>query len=248
VNLGLQDMVACVVGGTRGIGLATVDILAEEGCRVHACARDERRLNDLAHVRRQIAHPICWDRADVTNAESVRSWLGGVRSLHGRIDVLVHTVSAQSSDWSAGVQTDILSTVAVVDATLPLLSCSGHASIVLVASQAGSMAVPSYKAYSACKAALISFAAALAKELAPRAIRVNCVSPSEVLCPDGFWAARLEDDPALVARTLGRHPSGRFCSPDEVARVIAFLASPAASYVSGENLAIDFASREFVHF
>lgn len=248
MDLNLAGRRVLITGASRGIGRAIAETFAAEGAYVGLCARTAEPLAAIADQLRATGARVIAAPADVTDPDAVRNWVDTTAEAMGGLDTLVPTVSAQSRDWRTSVETDLLATVELVDHCVPWLEQSQAGSIVLITSQAGLLAVPSYKAYSAVKAALISYAGALARELAPRGIRINCVSPGEVLFDGGIWDRLRTQRPEKYTTTLNRNVTGRFCTPAEVARAVVFLASPAASYISGANVLVDGANREHIQF
>lgn len=249
MDLHLVGKKVILTGGTRGIGRSVAETLADEGCDLAICARSDDQVELAVESLRARGVTVVGGVLDVADHERVHDWVTNTAEQLGGVDILVSNVSAQSSEWRRSVELDILACVNVVEATLPHLVRAQHGgAIVAIASQAGLLAVPSYKPYSAVKAALISYMGALSRELAPHGIRVNSVSPGEIDFPGGFWDRMKDEDPELVSRTLAASATGRFGTPVEVARAVAFLASPAASYISGTNLLVDGASKDFVQF
>jgi 3-oxoacyl-[acyl-carrier protein] reductase len=246
MDLQLHGRLAVVMGATRGIGLATADVLAREGCEVELAARDPRALADACRLVGRHGHSVGSRALDVRDRDAVAGWLDDL-ARERPLGVLVWSVSAQSLSWSETVATDLLGVVNVVDAAREHL-VAARGALVGVASQAGSLAAPGHKAYAAGKAALISYLASLAVELAPAGVRVNAVSPGEVDFPGGFWDRMREQQPSLRESTLARKPMGRFATPEEVAAVVAFLASPVAGHVAGANVLVDGAGRDHVQF
>lgn len=248
MNLDLSGKNAVIMGATRGLGRAVAETLAREGCRTAICARTA---SDVIPTVTQLAAlgPDTWGMAlDVTDQPSVQRFMNAAAERFGKLDILVLNVSAQSSEWDASYNVDIRATVGTVEAALPFLVRQRSGAIVGIASKAALMGVPSYKPYSAMKAALLSYMASLARELAPRGIRVNSVSPGEIYDDPGFWSRMQKEDPGLYEAALKANPSGRFAMPQEVANAVVFLASPAASFISGAHLIVDFAAHEHVHF
>ena len=141
--------------------------------------------------------------------------------------------------WKSGFDVDMMHTVRVVNAALPLLEKSSHGAIVIVASVSGREVDFTGPAYGAFKAALVHYSQRLAYELAPKNIRVNSVSPGNTYFKGGVWEHIENNIPDLYAQALALNPTGRMATPEEVARGIVFLASPASSFTMGTNLVID---------
>jgi NAD(P)-dependent dehydrogenase (short-subunit alcohol dehydrogenase family) len=248
MDLALAGNKVMVTGASRGIGRAVAEMFAEEGCDVAICARKADGVERAVEALESRGVRAVGGVVDVADTRDLRRWVGDAAAELGGLDILVSNVSAQSYEWRRSVEVDVLACVELVEAALPYLVRSRAGAIVSIASQAGLLAVPSYKAYSAVKAALISYMGSLSRELAPQGIRVNVVSPGEIEFEGGFWERMRAEDPQLVSRTLARSAMGRFGTALEVARAVVFLASPAAGFISGTNLLIDGGSKEFVQF
>jgi len=248
LDLELKGMRAAVTGASRGIGRSIAEHFADEGCDVAICARGTEDLDEAAAALRKRGARCVARSLDIRDPDAFAAWIAEAVGELGGVDLYVSNVSAQSFDWGESYEVDVRSCVTGVERVLPALRRSGAGAIVGIASQAAHMAVPSYKPYSAMKAALVSFLSSLSRELAPEGIRVNCVSPAEVYFPGGFWSRMATEDPDLFAQALEKNIMGRFCSPEEVARAVVFLASPAASFVSGINLLVDGAGHSHVQF
>jgi NAD(P)-dependent dehydrogenase (short-subunit alcohol dehydrogenase family) len=130
-------------------------------------------------------------------------------------------------------------TVRTVNAALPYLEHSKHASITIVSSVSGREIDFTGPAYGAIKAALVHYAQGLAHRLAGKGVRVNAVSPGNVYFEGGLWAWIEENNKELFDQALALNPTGRMATPEEIGRGIVFLASPASSFTSGTNLVID---------
>ena len=243
MDLQLHDRVVLVTGGSRGIGRACVEALADEGARVAFCARDadgvRRAVEELAAAGRTVrGTPV-----DVADAEALGAWVRSCAEELGGIDAVVANVSALAipsteANWQASFQTDMLGTVRLVDAALPWLEASGAGAVVTISSVSGREIDFAAGPYGTFKGAIVHYTQGLAHQLAGR-VRANSVSPGNVYFPGGVWASIESSDPDLYARALDLNPTGRMARPEEVARAVTFLASPAATFVSGTNLVVD---------
>jgi NAD(P)-dependent dehydrogenase (short-subunit alcohol dehydrogenase family) len=240
-----ENLVALVTGGSTGIGAATAYLLAQAGAHVVITGRTEASLRGSAARHPSITYVV----ADIARPADVERTIAEVRSRHGKLDVLVNNAGAVEiaplSQVDLAHVRRILDTnlVGVIETTrlaLPLLERSKGA-IVNIASVVADQPFANMSVYSASKAALLALTRAWAQELAPLGIRVNAVSPgpieTPIYAPDKLriTAAELE---ALGPAILAGVPSKRFGKPEEVAPVIAFLASSAASYVTGAQYTV----------
>lgn len=234
MDLGLTGLKAVVTGGSAGIGAAVVQALAAEGCRVWFCGRSETRIAALMAADWAGRERVQGAVVDVQDTPAVQQWFTSI----GDFDILVPNVSALSGQWPAALAVDIQATVATTEAALPHLAASSHAAITYIGSKAASLPSPRSPAYGAAKAAMAHYMKSLSVQLLPK-VRVNIVSPGDTLVEGGFWdRVRAEEPPAFQA-ALQRNPLGRLATAAEVARVVAFLSSPAASFVAGANWYVD---------
>jgi 3-oxoacyl-[acyl-carrier protein] reductase len=251
MDLQLNDKVAIVTGSSRGIGLAISHALAAEGCRVTLCARTDARLRDAAAEVARTAGST--DRvlavtADVSTEAGAAQVVARTVERFGGVDVVVNNVSmaggkglldTSDAEWQESIDQALVTTVRVSRLAVPHIQQRGGGSIVIIASIYGREA-GGRMTYNAVKAAQISLGKSLAQQLASSNIRVNSVSPGSILFEGGSWWKRQQSDPAAIAEYVKRElPFGRFGRPEEVGDVVAFLASPRASWISGTSIVVD---------
>ena len=243
MDLQLTGLHAVVTGGSTGIGAAIVHALAAEGCRVSFCARRQvqidKALGLVAHLPGTVqAHAI-----SVTDNANFTKWLETL----GSFDIFVPNVSALSVNWKDSLLTDIQATVDATEAAVPFLLKSPHGAITYIGSKAGSLAAPKSAAYGAAKAAMAHYMKSLALRLLPT-VRVNVVSPGDTLFADGLWDRVRLNEPDVFETVVQRNPMNRLATPEEIARVVAFVSSPAAGFVAGANWYVDGGSTSHVQF
>ena len=206
------------------------------------CARQD---GPLAATKAEIAAcgvPAHAASADLADAAAIAGYMPEAVAALGGLDILVNNASAfgytdDDAGWAAAVAVDLMAVVRGSQAALPFLG-SGS-SIVNISSIAALRASGRAKPYGAIKAAVSHYTASQALTLAERGIRVNCVAPGSIEFPGGMWEERRTTMPALYQSTLSSIPFGRLGHPEEIASVVMFLASPAASWVTGQSLAVD---------
>ncbi|MFJ5489524.1 SDR family NAD(P)-dependent oxidoreductase [Hansschlegelia beijingensis] len=189
----------------------------------------------------------------MADGPAVATWVEEVAASFGGLDIVVANVSAlaiegDEAGWQAGFAVDMMGTVRLVDAALPYLERSRAASIVTISSVSGREIDFAAGPYGAFKAAVIHYTQGLAFNLASKNIRANSVSPGNIYFKGGVWDQIETGNPELFARALALNPTGRLGTPQEVANAAAFLASPAASFITGSNLVVDGALTRGVQF
>lgn len=232
-----------VTGGSRGIGRATALAFAEKGAAVSICARGESSLRQTEAELSRHGHKMHAAICDLADAQAIDRYLAEAASVLGGIDVLINNATGFSDDtvdaWKDCLTVDVMAAVRAADAALPQLARSGHASIINISSISGLRASTRTPAYAAAKAALIQYTTSQALALAPQHIRVNCIAPGSVEFPGGYWESCKTVDPDLYKATRNSIPFGRYGRADEIANVAIFLASPLASWITGQTIVAD---------
>jgi 3-oxoacyl-[acyl-carrier protein] reductase len=253
MDLGLAGMKALVTGGTKGIGRAVAEHFAAEGCDVAICARNAEEVAQTVAALSQRGVRATGRTVDVADGLALTQWVGDVGTELGGIDIVVSNVSAlaigqDEASWQAEFNTDMMGTVRAVNAAMPFLEKSKAASIVVISSVSGREVDFAAGPYGVFKAALIHYAKGLSFQLAPKNIRVNTLSPGNTYFPGGVWEKIEHGNPDLYKQALALNPTGRMGKPEEIARGVVFLASPAASFITGTNLVVDGALTRGVQF
>ena len=250
MDLELAGKAAVVTGSSRGLGLACARALAVEGCRVCLCARGEEPLKQAAGDLRRISGPdaVLAVTADASTSEGAERVVLTAADTFGGLDILVNNVGlargaglldTPDSAWGEAFDQTLYPAIRFSRLAVPLMRRRGGGAIIMIASIWGREA-GGRLTYNAVKAAEISLAKSLARELAPDGIRVNSVAPGSILFPGGSWDRRRQAEPDVIADFVRRElPFGRFGRPEEVGAAVAFLASSRASWISGACVPVD---------
>lgn len=259
MDLQLKGLKALITGANKGIGLAIAQLFAEEGVHVGICARNAEVVRKAVEQvkSRSPEVNVIGDSVDVTHADDYAAWINSAAERLGGLDIFVHNVTASPSTpgmrgWDLAYQTDILGAVRGVEAALPHLKRSKNAAIVMIASISGVMSkvlpAPGAYAYGAAKAAVISYAAQISKDLAKQGIRVNTVSPGPIYFENGPWDRIKTRLPQAFAAAEQACVIGRLGRPEDIANAVAFLASPRSAFTVGQNLHVDGGFMQHVAF
>ena len=244
MDLKLKGKKAIVTGGTRGIGRAIAEELAAEGADVAICARNKEQIGEAVAALAKKGVKAWGSPVDVADTKALRAWIDEATSALGGLDVLVANVSAMAvaadeASWRKSFEIDVLGTVNGIEAALPALEKSGAGAVVIIGSVAAVEVVGPTRPYNAVKAALLPYMKSLAQNWARKSVRVNMVSPGTIYFKGGVWHVREQQMPELFKAAMGRNPTGRMGTPEEVASAVVFLASPRASFITGANLVVD---------
>ena len=241
---GVSGKIALVTGGTTGIGRATAELLHQQGARVIITGQNP---DTLAAARRELPSEIAVLRADARSVADATLLATEVEQRFGRLDILfLNAGIAQLAPFAAVTESfydehmnvNVKGVVFTLQKLLPLLG--NGASVVVNTSVADQRGTPAMSIYSASKGAVAALVRCLAVELAPRGIRVNSVCPATIVTPiQAKFGLPPEVAAASAQHYTARIPQSRFGSAEEVASAVLFLASPAASYITGVELPVD---------
>ena len=245
MGLGLKGRKVFITGSTRGIGRAIAERFVAEGCAVAICSRNASQVDEAARALKAKGATVFARSLDVADPKALAAWINDGATELGGLDVFVANASALAptstpEDFRKGFDIDVMQMVTGADAALPWLKKSDAGSIVAIASISG---VQDYghgeSAYGAMKAALLFYTKSLSRKFGRKGIRVNAVSPGPIYFDGGFWQDVERNQPDVYREVVEENALRRMGKPEEIANVVAFLASAEASYVNGANIVVD---------
>jgi 3-oxoacyl-[acyl-carrier protein] reductase len=243
MDLGLSGKRAIVTGATKGIGRAIAETLLEEGASVAICARDADGVA-AAVEELSAAGTACGWAVDAADEGGLRTFVADAIAELGGLDIYIHNTSGKPARsleaWQNNMDIDLMALIHGVDAATEALASSGAGSLVSISTSAvGEHFASGSNSYSAFKAAVTQWTLGQAQVLGAKGIRCNVVSPGPIWVEGGDWNRVKDAKPDFFAATEQAHPMGQIGDVGDVAKAVAFLASPAAKHVNGTNLTVD---------
>ncbi|KAK7256783.1 hypothetical protein RIF29_30262 [Crotalaria pallida] len=245
----LHGMTALVTGGSRGIGHAIVEELAEFGAAVHICARNQEEINKCLEEWKNKGFNVTGSVCDVLSRDQRENLMEIVAStFHGKLNILVNnagtnipknTIDYTAEEISTIMGTNFESSYHLCQLAHPLLKASGYGNVVFISSVGGSRAFPLASVYGASKGAINQFTKNLALEWAKDNIRANAVSPGPILTSLSMAHVKASGGDSTEDVMVSRTAVKRIGDPREVSALVVFLCLPAASYITGQVIAAD---------
>lgn len=254
MDLNLHGKVALVVASSKGLGRAVARQLALEGCNVMLTSRNVERLEAAKlELRKEVSGRVECCPCDITRADDIDSLVTKTRELFGQIDILVNNAGGppgggfdqhDDDNWQLAFELNLLSYVRLIRTALPDLKASSGR-IINITSSSIKQPIPNLILSNVYRMGLLGLGKSLAEELAPHNVRINTIAPGRIATDRTAFLDQLKADKLGTTRekieegSRANIPLGRYGSPDEFAKVVAFLVSDASSYVTGSSLMVD---------
>ncbi len=238
-----KQLVAIVTGGASGIGLAIAEKLVAEKIHTIIISRDQKKLDDAKKRFGAFCHAISFD---LNNLEDIPKLVDDLVKQFGKIDILVNNaginmkkdfVDVTDEDFLQVLNTNVMAVFSLSREVSKCMIEKGSGSIINISSMASQYGIPKVIAYTASKSAIEGMTRAMAVELSPLGIRVNCIAPGFIATD--MSAKALDNDPERKGKALGRTPLGYLGQPADVAEAVYFLATDHSKYITGTVLPVD---------
>ena len=244
MELGLKGKNIIVTGGSRGIGRSIALAFAEHGANVALCARSPEALSQTASELEKTGVKVHAAACDIADAPALEGFLDAAHGALGGADILINNasgfgISDDEKGWQAGFDVDMMATARASWKVIPWMEAAGGGAIVHISSVSGIGASAGTAPYGAVKAAMISYGASQGVSLASKNIRVNVVAPGPIEFENGTWDMIKKHNEKMYERVRLGIPFKRLGTPEEVANVVIFLASDAASWITGRTIEVD---------
>ena len=244
MDLGLRGKKVIITGATKGIGRGVVELMVAEGASVAFCSRTAEEVVEAVEAVKRPDVQVVGEAVNVRDGAAYKEWLDRSAAALGGCDVFIPMVSGgggmdSEKNWVRNFEIDMLHTVRGCDALMPHLEKSGAGSIVIIGSTNAVETFAAPMAYNAIKAGLITYAKQLSQFVGKKNVRVNTVSPGPIFFEGGAWEMIKGTQAKFYDWAMKQLPNGRMGTVEEIARVIVFVASPAASLVTGANIIAD---------
>lgn len=255
MELGLRGKRAVVMAASRGLGFASALGLAREGCKLIICSRDQQRIEAAAEqIRTQTGAEVSALVADVSSASEARRLVDACVAAYGGLEIVVHnaggppageTLQMSDEQWQKAFEQNMLSFTRMVGAAAPEMKKAGYGRVLTIASSSIKQPIPNLALSNALRAGVWGIAKTLSRELAPQGILVNVIAPgridteriAELDQANAQKSGRSLDD--IRKASVSSIPLGRLGRPEELANLVVFLASEAASYITGQAITVD---------
>lgn len=238
-----SNLVAIVTGGASGLGLATAKKFTTEGIKTIILGRDKNKLNKAAEELGELAFTYS---IDLCNTDEIPGLVDTIFEKFGQIDILVNNAGVNlkksmlevtADEFSRVMNTNVLSVFILSREVSKKMIKQGYGSIVNISSMAAKYGIPNVIAYTASKSAIEGMTKAMAVELSPLGIRVNCVAPGFIVTD--MTATAFKGDPQRKEKIISRTPMGKMGDPSDIAEAVYYFANGTASFVTGASLSVD---------